>query len=80
MHRYAENVFERNAVAYFVDANVIDQVREIAEFYSVQTIFTRFVPPRHPTDVPELWEPITRMAREPQSWHYTLPLPAALLC
>jgi hypothetical protein len=39
MHRYAENVFERNAVAYFVDANVIDQVREIAEFYSVQTIF-----------------------------------------
>jgi nicotinamidase-related amidase len=39
---------------------VSPQVQEIAERHPQQTIFTRFVPPRHAADMPGCGAPITK--------------------
>ncbi|MDO5897196.1 cysteine hydrolase family protein [Agrobacterium sp. Azo12] len=48
---------------------VVDEVLEVSRYHRERTIFTRFVPPRHPSDMPGMWQTYY------EKWHeMTLPV------
>jgi len=56
MRRYATALLCGGTVADTVDGRGIAMVSELAGRFAERTVFTRFIPPEKPTDLPGMWQ------------------------
>lgn len=55
LHRYATPVRTERDLADTLDGNLLPRIAAIAKRFPERTIFTRFIPPQRPEDMPGMW-------------------------